>query len=267
MSARPFRIASWNINSVRARVDIVGRFLEEESPDILCLQETKVEDGLFPHEIFTSRGYDHIIINGQRMHHGVAIVSRVPIVADNRFDWQANGEARHLGVALPNGVRLENVYVPAGGDVPDREVNPKFGQKLDFLGRMIDWSSGLDVPSIVTGDFNVAPLACDVWNSKALRDVVSHTAIERETLDRLQAAGQWVDLGRSFIKAPERLFTWWSYRAKDWSASDRGRRLDHMWASGDVAAAAVAHRVHEPCRSWNKPSDHVPIVTDFAFDR
>ncbi|MBX9728142.1 MAG: endonuclease/exonuclease/phosphatase family protein, partial [Sphingopyxis sp.] len=130
MSSHPFRIASWNINSVRARADIVGRFLEEESPDILCLQETKVEDGLFPHEIFTSRGYDHIIINGQRMHHGVAIVSRVPIVADNRFDWQANGEARHLGVALPNGVRLENVYVPAGGDVPDRDVNPKFGQKL-----------------------------------------------------------------------------------------------------------------------------------------
>lgn len=266
-SPRPLRIASWNINSVRARADIVGRFLEEESPDILCLQETKVEDGLFPHEIFKSRGYDHIIINGQRMHHGVAIVSRVPIAADNRFDWQANGEARHLGVALPNGVRLENVYVPAGGDVPDREVNPKFGQKLDFLGRMIDWSAGLDVPSIVTGDFNVAPLECDVWNSKALRDVVSHTAIERETLDRLQAAGQWVDLGRSFIKAPERLYTWWSYRAKDWAASDRGRRLDHMWASGDVAAAAVAHRVHESCRSWDKPSDHVPIVTDFAFDR
>lgn len=267
MASPPMRIASWNINSVRARADIVGRFLDEESPDILCLQETKVEDGLFPHEIFTSRGYDHIIVNGQRMHHGVAIVSRVPIVADNRFDWQANGEARHLGVALPNGVRLENVYVPAGGDVPDREVNPKFGQKLDFLGRMIDWSSGLDVPSIVTGDFNVAPLECDVWNSKALRDVVSHTPVERETLGRLQAAGQWVDLGRTFIKAPERLYTWWSYRAKDWAASDRGRRLDHMWASGDVAAAAVAHRVHEPCRSWDKPSDHVPIVTDFAFDR
>ena len=261
----PIRIASWNINSVRARAEIVGRFLEEQAPDILCLQETKVEDGTFPREIFTSRGYDHVIVNGQRMHHGVAIVSRIPIVRDNRFDWQANGEARHLGVALPNGVRLENVYVPAGGDVPDREANPKFGQKLDFLGRMIDWSAALDVPSIVTGDFNVAPLESDVWSSKALRDVVSHTAIERETLGRLQEAGQWVDLGRHFVAAPERLYTWWSYRAKDWAASDRGRRLDHMWATPDVAAAAVAHRVHEDCRNWDKPSDHIPIVTDFAF--
>ncbi len=259
------RIASWNINSVRARAGIVGQFLDQEAPDILCLQETKVEDHIFPHEIFASRGYDHVIVNGQRMHHGVAIVSRVPIAADNRFDWQANGEARHLGVALPNGVRLENVYVPAGGDVPDRAVNAKFGQKLDFLARMIDWSAGLRGGSIVTGDFNVAPLECDVWNSKALRDTVSHTAIERETLTRLQAAGSWVDLGRHFVAAPERLFTWWSYRAKDWAASDRGRRLDHMWATPDVAASATAHRVHEPCRSWEKPSDHVPIVTDFRF--
>lgn len=259
------RIASWNINSVRARAAIVGQFLEEQSPDILCLQETKVEDITFPHEIFTARGYDHIVLNGQRMHHGVAIVSRVPIIAENRFDWQANGEARHLGVALPNGVRLENVYIPAGGDVPDREVNPKFGQKLDFLERMIDWSHGLDRPSIVTGDFNVAPLESDVWSSKALKDVVSHTAIERETLERLRVAGNWTDLGRHFTPAPERLYTWWSYRAKDWAVSDRGRRLDHMWATPTVATAATAHRVHEQCRSWDKPSDHIPIVTDFAF--
>ena len=85
------------------------------------------------------------------MHHGVAIASRVPIVEDDRLDWQANAEARHVGVRLPNGVRLENVYIPAGGDVPDREVNPKFGQKLDFLGRMIEWSGKLDCPTILTG--------------------------------------------------------------------------------------------------------------------
>jgi exodeoxyribonuclease-3 len=261
----PLRIASWNINSVRARADIVGRFLETEAPDILCLQETKVEDGLFPHAIFRDRGYDHVIVNGQRMHHGVAIVSRVPIVRDNRLDWQANGEARHLGVALPNGVRLENVYVPAGGDIPDRELNPKFGQKLDFLGRMIEWSGTLEHPTILTGDFNVAPLESDVWNHKALLDVVSHTPIEVATLGRLQAAADWVDLGRHFVAAPQRLYTWWSYRAKDWAASDRGRRLDHMWATPDIAGQAVSHRVHEGCRSWERPSDHVPIVTEFAF--
>ena len=261
----PLRIASWNINSVRARADIVGQFLDEEAPDILCLQETKVVDELFPHELFASRGYDHIIVNGQKMHHGVAIVSKVPIVRDNRFDWQANGEARHLGVALPNGVRLENVYIPAGGDIPDRDKNPKFGQKLDFLGRMIDWSGTLEHPTILVGDFNIAPLECDVWSHKALLDVVSHTPIEVETLGRLQAAANWTDLGRTFIKAPERLYTWWSYRAQDWRKSDRGRRLDHMWATPDVAPAAKGHRVHEQCRDWGKPSDHIPLVTEFHF--
>ncbi|MDE0878754.1 MAG: exodeoxyribonuclease III [Sphingomonas bacterium] len=259
------KIASWNINSVRFRIDIVARFLREVEPDILCLQETKVVDQDFPFDPFKKLGYRHTIIHGQRMHHGVAIISRVPIDEDDRFDWQANREARHVGVRLPNGVRLENVYVPAGGDVPDREVNPKFGQKLDFIDRMTRWSEGLDGPAILTGDFNIAPLPSDVWSHKQLLTVVSHTPVEVAALDALQTANDWVDLGRHFHPAPKRLHTWWSYRAKDWAASDRGRRLDHMWATRDVAAQATAHIVHEDCRSWLKPSDHVPIVTEFDF--
>jgi exodeoxyribonuclease-3 len=259
------KIASWNINSVRFRLPIVAQFLETEAPDILCLQETKVEDGAFPRADFHALGYEHVLLHGQRMHHGVAIVSRLPLVEEVRNDWQANGEARHLGVRLPSGIRLENVYVPAGGDIPDRALNPKFGQKLDFLARMTDWSSDLRVPTIMVGDFNIAPLECDVWSHKQLLDVVSHTPIEVETLARLQASHDWVDLGRQFVPAPARCFTWWSYRAKDWAASDRGRRLDHMWASPEVAAQAIAHHVHEPCRGWLKPSDHVPLVTEFRF--
>lgn len=259
------KIASWNINSVRFRIEIVERFLREEAPDILCLQETKTVDDSFPAGPLRQLGYNHQILHGQPMHHGVAIISRIPIREDDRLDWQANGEARHVGVRLDNGLRIENVYVPAGGDVPDRGLNPKFGQKLDFLGRMIDWSEKLKTPTLLVGDFNVAPLECDVWSHKQLLDVVSHTPIEVETLGKLQAAHDWVDLGRAFIPAPERLYTWWSYRARDWAASDRGRRLDHMWASKDVASQAVAHRAHEPCRSWLKPSDHVPIVTEFRF--
>jgi exodeoxyribonuclease III len=259
------KIASWNINSVRFRLEIVEQFLREAAPDILCLQETKVEDELFPHAAFRALGYEHIVIHGQRMHHGVAIVARVPIVADDRFDWQANREARHVGVRLPNGVRLENVYVPAGGDVPDRAVNPKFGQKLDFVERMTRWSEALEVPTLLMGDFNIAPLEADVWSHKQLLTVVSHTPIEVEAHDRLKASNSWVDLGRHFHPAPARLHTWWSYRAKDWAASDRGRRLDHQWATADVAATATSHQVFEGCRSWLKPSDHVPIMTEFDW--
>ena len=263
-TADTLKIVSWNINSVRYRIEIVERFLREAAPDILCLQETKVIDGDFPAAAFRALGYQHIVLHGQRMHHGVAIVSRVPIVEDDRFDWQANREARHVGVRLPNGIRLENVYVPAGGDEPDREVNPKFGQKLDFIARMTRWSEGLRVPTVLVGDFNIAPFESDVWGHKQLIGVVSHTPIEIAALDALKASNAWVDLGRHFHPEPNRLFTWWSYRAKDWAASDRGRRLDHMWATEDVAKTALRHHVFEDCRNWLKPSDHVPIMTEFA---
>ena len=259
------KITSWNINSIRARMDIVEKFLVEESPDILCLQETKVRDSEFPEGLFRRLGYNHIIVCGQQMHHGVAIVSRVPIREDERFDWQANGEARHVGVRLDCGIRLENVYIPAGGDVPDRVKNPKFGQKLDFIDRMTRWSEACGCPSIIVGDFNVAPLECDVWSHKQLVDVVSHTPIEIAALGRLQQSNEWVDLGRRFVPAPERLFTWWSYRSPDCTKNDRGRRLDHMWATKDVAALATGHQVYEPCRNWTRPSDHVPLMTEFAI--
>ncbi len=263
--ADTLKIASWNINSVRFRLGIVEQFLFEQAPDILCLQETKAIDAAFPAAAFNALGYSHQRLNGQPMHHGVAIVSRIPLIDDDRRDWQDNGEARHIGVRLPSGARLENVYIPAGGDVPDRDTNPKFAQKLDFIERMTRWSETLAGPTILVGDFNIAPLECDVWGHKQLLDVVSHTPIEVAALARLQAAGGWIDLGRHFYPAPRRLHTWWSYRAKDWLASDRGRRLDHMWATPDIAARATAHQVHEPCRSWEKPSDHVPLVTEFAF--
>jgi len=259
------KIASWNINSVRARIGIVEQFLRSESPDILCLQETKVIDADFPADAFRQLGYDHQVIRGQRMHHGVAILSRVPLHEDRQHDWQANGEARHVGVRLDCGIRLENVYIPAGGDVPDRDVNPKFGQKLDFIERMTRWSEECACPTILVGDFNVAPLECDVWSHKQLLNVVSHTPIEVDALTKLQASNDWVDLGRHFHPAPKRLHTWWSYRSPDFTKNDRGRRLDHMWATKDVAAQATGHHVHEPCRSWIKPSDHVPLVTEFVL--
>jgi exodeoxyribonuclease-3 len=259
------KLASWNINSVRARLPIVERFLVEERPDILCLQETKVIDGLFPEGLFRKLGYKHLILCGQRMHHGVAIVSRIPLREEDRHDWQANGEARHVGVRLECGIRLENVYVPAGGDVPDRTLNPKFGQKLDFIERMLRWSERCKHPTILVGDLNIAPLECDVWNHKALLNVVSHTPVEVEALAGLRQSNDWVDIGRHFHPAPGRLHTWWSYRSPDWTRNDRGRRLDHMWATSDVAGLARRHRVHETCRNWTRPSDHVPLVTEFEI--
>jgi exodeoxyribonuclease-3 len=257
------RIATWNINSVRFRLDIVERLLGEAAPDVLCLQETKVVDAEFPHAMFEALGYRYRLLNGQRMHHGVATVSRLPLVEERRHDWQDNGEARHIGARLPNGLLIENVYVPAGGDVPDAAANPKFAQKLAFLERMLRWSEGLRDDTVIVGDFNIAPLECDVWNHKALLDVVSHTPIEVAALAALQQSHDWVDLGRQFIPPPERLYSWWSYRAGDWRASDRGRRLDHIWASPAAARAATGFEVLEDARDWGKPSDHIPQIATF----
>lgn len=258
-------IASWNINSVRIRLGIIEQLAREAAPDIICLQETKVQDADFPHAAFEKLGYHHRILHGQRMHHGVAILSKLPLVEDRRHDWQDNGEARHIGVRLPSGVRLENVYIPAGGDIPDREQNPKFGQKLDFVGRMTAWSEALREPTIVLGDFNIAPLECDVWNHKALIDVVSHTPVEVEALGRLMTSHDWVDVARTLMPAPERLFTWWSYRNKDHTVNDRGRRLDHVWASPELRNSIAAFRVLEPARGWEKPSDHIPLIAEFEI--
>jgi exodeoxyribonuclease III len=263
--ANTLRIASWNINSVRARLEILERYLREESPDILCLQETKVVDELFPEGPLRQLGYRNFAVNGMPMYHGVAIISKIPIRHHEKLDWQANGEARHIGVELENGVRLNNVYIPAGGEIPDADVNSKFGQKMNFLERMIDWSAGLKTPTIITGDFNVAPLENDVWSHKQLVNVVSHTAIEIEKLDRMKTAGNWTDIARHFVDPKEKLYTWWSYRASDWEKTDRGRRLDHMWVTPDLVDKAKSHTVHKMCRSWGKPSDHAPIVTEFAF--
>lgn len=256
------RIASWNINSVRFRLDIVERFVREQSPDILCLQETKVIDAAFPHAFFDTLGYRYRLINGQKMHHGVATLSRLPLAEERRHDWQDNGEARHIGVRLPGGLLLENVYVPAGGDLPDPALNPKFAQKLAFVERMTRWSESLREPTVMLGDFNIAPLECDVWSHKQLLDVVSHTPVEVAALTGLAAAHDWIDVGRRFVPAPERLFTWWSYRANDWRASDRGRRLDHVWASPALAGSIAGYSVLEDARDWGKPSDHIPQIVE-----
>lgn len=262
-------VATWNINSARLRLPIIEKYLTMQGPDILCLQEIKCQEHQFPAEALAALGYEHQAICGQKGYHGVATVSRVPIAEYSRHDWQANGEARHVGVEVlgheidGKAMRVDNVYVPAGGDEPDRDKNPKFGQKLDFLARMTDWAKTIENPTLIVGDFNIAPLESDVWNHKQLLKVVSHTPLEVETLQGFKDAHGWVDVGREFITDPTRYFSWWSYRSKDWRVNDRGRRLDHMWASPQLAAKASGHSLLEEARDWEKPSDHIPLVTEF----
>ncbi|QQA43090.1 exodeoxyribonuclease III [Pelagovum pacificum] len=258
-----FTLATWNINSVRLREDLVLHLLQTEAPDVLCLQECKSPLDKIPLEGFSALGYRYMVGRGQKSYNGVAILSKLPIREVAAYDYASLGHARHIAGQLDNGVTIHNFYVPAGGDKPDREVNEKFGQKLDYLTAMRDaFHAEAPETSILVGDLNIAPREDDVWNHKQLLKVVSHTPIEVEHLGETQDAGRWVDVTRADI--PEgQLYSWWSYRSPDWDSADKGRRLDHIWATPDIAGAAHSSRILRSARGWEKPSDHAPVFATF----
>ena len=258
-----FTLATWNINSVRLRAALVQRLMAEEMPDVLCLQECKSPVDKIPLEGFAALGYRYVAARGQKGYNGVAILSKLPMVETGSEDFARLGHARHVAAQLENGVTIHNFYVPAGGDMPDREMNDKFGQKLDYLTEMRDWfHAGKSGKSILVGDLNIAPREDDVWSHKQLLKVVSHTPIEVEHLAETQDAGNWVDIIRKDIPDGQ-LYSWWSYRAKDWSAADKGRRLDHIWATPDIASAGHSSRILRHVRGWEQPSDHAPVFATF----
>ena len=257
------KIATWNINSVRHRIQLVTRFLRDQQPDVLALQETKVINELFPAEAIKKLGYVHQAIHGQKAYHGVAILSRLPFAKTGTQDFCREGHARHIGVTFENGVELHNFYVPAGGDIPDPDENPKFAHKLQFLDELTRWFTAkrqAAKPMVIVGDLNIAPLENDVWSHKQLLTVVSHTPVEIDKLAKLQASLDFVDAVRHFVPAEQHLYTWWSYRNRDWAASDRGRRLDHVWVTPDLRPHLRQAQVHRATRSWDKASDHVPVT-------
>src|ERR1700751_2575715 len=167
------KVTTWNINSVRLRIDLVARFLKSERPDVLCLQETKCPDDAFPMKRFKRLGYEHVALNGQKGYHGVAVLSRVPFDAVAVRGFCGKADSRYIAVTLGEraGLRdpltLHNFYVPAGGDEPDPAVNPKFAHKLAFLDDILDCAELRchdGAPAILVGDLNVAPLEHDVWS-------------------------------------------------------------------------------------------------------
>lgn len=259
------RLATWNINSVRLRINLVLDFLASADIDVLCLQETKTEDQHFPAEALAEAGWAHHAIRGEKSYNGVAIIARKPLNAISNMNWAGREDCRHISAVVEGGIRVHNFYVPAGGDVPDRDANPKFGHKLDFLTEMTShFATTPPERAVLVGDLNIAPLAEDVWSTKQLKNVVSHTDVEREALLRLIDEGGWRDVVRAHFGPDEVLYSWWSYRARDWAASNRGRRLDHVWTSHDLADDVSEVNIHSELRGAEKPSDHVPMVMTIA---
>ena len=260
------RIASWNVNSVRLRLDHIARFAAEQAPDVLCLQEIKCQEEAFPAEALKQAGFPHVRIRGQKGWHGVAIASRLPIADAPSLDLCREGHARCVSAVVAE-IEIHNLYVPAGGDVPDRNSR-KFDHKLDFYERLTAQMAqrSPEARLVLAGDLNVAPGEHDVWNHRFMSKVVSHTPQEVAAMSTLQASLAFIDPVREAAPEPAKLFSWWSYRAADFRASNRGLRLDHIWITPALRAAAdrsgSAARIHHNVRAWARPSDHAPVTVD-----
>lgn len=265
------RIATWNINSVRLRADQVARFVREHAPDVLCLQEIKCRDGEFPEAALVEAGLPHLRIKGQKGWHGVAIASRLPIEDAPPLNLCREGHARCVSAKVA-GVEVHNFYIPAGGDTPDRAANPKFDHKLDFYEKLTAAMSARDPKDaiVIAGDLNIAPGEHDVWNHKYMSRIVSHTPVEVEAMEALRCSAGFIDLVREAVPDPQKLFSWWSYRAMDFRKSNRGLRLDHLWVTPGLRDAAfrqgrAAARVNDDVREWARPSDHAPVSADLVL--
>jgi exodeoxyribonuclease-3 len=231
------------------------------------LQEIKVATDKFPMAACRELGYPHVAVHGEKGYNGVAVLSKIPFEAEERWSWWGQDDARHLSLRLPEDLDLHVFYVPSGGPKPDPEANPKFAHKLGFIDEMTAWSRDARVADrkvMILGDFNVAPLETDVWNHKSIKRQVGHTPTECARMAGLLEAGGYTDVGRHYVPPEDPLYTWWGYRHPQSFEKNYGWRLDHVWVTPGLVPHLRGHAVHHQTRSWEKPSDHVPVTVDLG---
>lgn len=254
------KVATWNVNSIRARKERVLGWLERAQPDVLCLQETKVEDAQFPRDEFRVAGYE-VVLAGQKSYNGVAIAARRPLtdVVRGLDDGTDDPQARLIAATI-DGVRILSAYVPNGQAVGSE----KFSYKLAWLGRMrryLDSRCDPQQPLVLAGDFNVAPEAIDVHDPRLWRGQVLFTVEERAALAQLRNFGL-VDTYRRHHTEGGR-FSWWDYRQLAFP-KNLGVRIDHVFATPPLAEQSLHAEIDREARKGENPSDHAPVVAEFA---
>ncbi|MEK6734068.1 MAG: exodeoxyribonuclease III [Pseudomonadota bacterium] len=262
------KIATWNVNSIRVRLSQLEKLAIEEKLDIICLQETKVTNNDFPHQSIKDLGYKYIELHGEKAYNGVAILSKIPFEQSFYINFVNDKDKRHVAIKLFNQVEIHNFYVPAGGEIPNPLENPKFKHKLLFMDDVCNWFKQNRSPSdklILLGDLNIAPLENDVWSHKQLLTEVSHTPIEVEKMKNLYNSLDWQDAIRKFVPENEKLYSWWSYRNRDWEKSDRGRRLDHIWVTAALEKNIKSSYILKKHRGIESPSDHAPVILNIEI--
>lgn len=255
------RIATWNVNSIRARIDHVNDWLKLAEPDVLCVQETKVVDSEFPTDTFARLGYETARV-GERSYNGVALLSRHPI-EDLSFGLHDAGEREdaRLIAGTIMGVRVLSAYVPNGKSLD----SPSYPEKLAWLGRLrktLDASCTPEGPLILAGDFNIARDHRDVFDPEAMAGKIHFSQKEHEALDNVLGFGL-TDCFR--VKNQEAgHFSWWDYRMGAFRR-DRGLRIDYVFGTGVIVAGLKSATIDKLPRRWEKPSDHAPVIIDFEL--
>jgi exodeoxyribonuclease-3 len=254
------RIATWNVNGLRARLDVLLLWLRERRPDLVGLQEIKLAEELFPHALFEAEGY-RAVVHGQKAWNGVAILSRHPVtVTQKDLPGQEELGARLIS-AEAEGLSFTTVYCPNGKDVG----HPDFPRKLAWLEALaahLRGPRGHDRPAVLCGDFNLCPAPIDSWNEDLLRGTIFHTTEERARFAAILEGG-FLDLFRT-LHPEARSFTWWDYRAGAFSRN-QGLRLDLLLATRHVAGrlrSAEIDRDYRKKRDGRIPSDHAPVIAD-----
>jgi exodeoxyribonuclease III len=266
MGLRRMKIATWNVNSVKARLDAAKTWLAEEAPDVVCLQEIKTIDGGFPAELFESLGYN-CAVHGQKSYNGVAILSKRPPedVVRGLPAVEGDDQARYIEAVVPAGsgrtVRIASIYAPNGNP----PASDRFAYKLAWLERLRRHARHLlnfEEPLILAGDYNVIPDPEDCHDPKAWEGDALFQPESRAAYRRIENLGL-TDAFRACHAQPH-CYTFWDYQAGAW-AKDHGIRIDHMLMSAQAADRLVTCSIERKVRGWEKPSDHVPVVCELAI--
>jgi exodeoxyribonuclease-3 len=263
------RIATWNVNSVRTRLEQVLAWLAAERPEVLCLQETKVADELFPLEPFRALGYE-AAISGQKAYNGVAILSRLPI-EDVQVGFAALlpddpeapglGEQKRVISAQIAGLRVLNLYVPNGSSLRSE----KYAYKLEWLAclkRYLDAQETQGEPLVMVGDFNIALEARDIHDPARLNGGIMASEPERQALQA--ALGERLEDGFRLFEPEGGHWSWWDYRTAGWETG-RGWRIDHIYLDAELRDQALGCTIDAPMRGNPQPSDHAPVIINLAW--
>jgi exodeoxyribonuclease-3 len=261
------RIATWNVNSINQRIDNLVAWLSERVPDIVCLQETKCRDDAFPREPIEALGYN-VALHGQKTFNGVAILSKFKFddVAPKLPGDTQDDHARFLEATISTmrGVlRVVSLYLP-NGNPPNTD---KFLYKINWMNRLLKYSSErlqLEEPLVMAGDYNVIPTPMDVHDPAAWAGDALFLPESREKFRALTSLG-FTDALRAVSDDPN-LYTYWDYQAGAWQ-KNWGIRIDHLLLSPQAADQLTAAGIDKHVRSWEKPSDHVPVYVDLAIEK